>query len=436
MAKAGKFGLLPDAGVRSTFRLRSSTLASTTISLMPLPYPISPSGSGCGRRWRRAIVQWRAASVAFLGVGMALAQSNVPERSLVVRTTISGDRANLVPVDAIATGPDGMVAITQRQDFAVKFFGPNGAPLGSAGRRGSGPGEFLSLSSAGWSHDSLWTWDSRLRRLTLFSKDGKVLRNLTVIGFVRVSGPEPESMPGRVLAVFPDGRLLVDGLARRNGASGEGSPQDRVALIASDSGRVERIVITVPPDPGSLVVHTANGLSEVSVPFVTRPVLTASPDGKRVGVIWLDPLEPAPQFHVKVVETSGRVVYDRAYSFARVPISKDAIDSSIATRVRRLADDELRRRVANDLRQRIPTHFPAFAAAVLGVDGRLWIAPGAGARERQWLVLSPTGDAEFRAILPVDVALRSAAADGVWGVRDFASGDFTVVHYRVPPMRR
>jgi hypothetical protein len=51
-------------------------------------------------------------------------------------------------------------------------------------------------------------------------------------------------------------------------------------------------------------------------------------------------------------------------------------------------------------------------------------------------VLSSAGDSEFRAKLPTDVSLRSAEANRVWGVRDSASGDLSIVHFRIPSVRR
>ncbi len=62
----------------------------------------------------------------------------------------------------------------------IRFYDDAGTFLGAFGREGQGPGEFGQLA---WVRpfrvDSIFTWDQRGRRVSVFDRDGNFARSLT-----------------------------------------------------------------------------------------------------------------------------------------------------------------------------------------------------------------------------------------------------------------
>lgn len=96
----------------------------------------------------------------------------------------------------------------------LRFYSLDGKHLKTVGGEGTGPGEFRHLVWAGvLPGDSVAVWDARLRRLSVFSRDGELGRTAE---FGAVKGLFPT-----VHGAFADGSLLV---AARVGAGGAPAP--------------------------------------------------------------------------------------------------------------------------------------------------------------------------------------------------------------------
>jgi hypothetical protein len=142
------------------------------------------------------------------------AQASVRVGARVVPITGAFPRLTLTPVQRIAdteldagkvgllaVGPDGTIVVVDRKPLQILAFSP-GAGRRSIGRSGAGPGEYRSVESLAWLHDTLVVLDERLHRVSLFSIE-----------------------TGRGLASFPyaragDGGILADLLSRGDGAVG------------------------------------------------------------------------------------------------------------------------------------------------------------------------------------------------------------------------
>lgn len=103
---------------------------------------------------------------------------------------------------------DGTLVVSNGGSGELRFYDPAGRHVRSAGRRGSGPGEFEAISYlrrlAG---DTLLVYDARNRRVTLFGSDGTYVRDFTP------EGPGGQVVSG-VEGAAADGTLLV--LGERN----------------------------------------------------------------------------------------------------------------------------------------------------------------------------------------------------------------------------
>jgi hypothetical protein len=128
---------------------------------------------------------------------------------------------------------DGRIAIANGATSEIRFYDPGGGHLSSAGRRGSGPGEYQALVAL-WlgAGDSVLTFDPFARRITVVPPDGGPPRTLSLGG----ESGMPIPTEGRMsLAVptgrFADGTLLGVIQGFRFNDPREGRYRDTVAYV-------------------------------------------------------------------------------------------------------------------------------------------------------------------------------------------------------------
>lgn len=164
------------------------------------------------------------AAASFVGVlaveshGPNIVQAPVPVGVLQpeLRIGSSFDSAvALTRVPTLTVRTDGWIYVAQPQETTIKVFDSHGQPQSRIGRNGGGPGEFRTLTRVGWLGDTLWTIDSRLRRVTFFSQAGAYLGE----------------MPMDYVAGGGSGvALAIDGLLETGVIIGEPVAETRLAL--------------------------------------------------------------------------------------------------------------------------------------------------------------------------------------------------------------
>src|SRR5262245_41757179 len=83
-------------------------------------------------------------------------ESEALTMALVEELRIDGNAELLGTIPFVAVGPNGILAVGQGQDRAIRFYDAGGKLLGTVGREGDGPGEFRTVTRVGWSSDTLW----------------------------------------------------------------------------------------------------------------------------------------------------------------------------------------------------------------------------------------------------------------------------------------
>ena len=76
--------------------------------------------------------------------------------------------------------PDGRLVIGNAGSHELRYYGPDGRHLRSAGAEGEGPGEFTRLTRTWVRGDSIFAFDSRNRRFSVFGADGVFVRAYSV----------------------------------------------------------------------------------------------------------------------------------------------------------------------------------------------------------------------------------------------------------------
>lgn len=169
----------------------------------------------------------------------------------------------LYQVNDVERLADGSWLISNGGTEEIRVFDASGAYLRTIGRRGEGPGEFVSLSRVFvLEGDSVAAYDSRQRRVTVFDPAGERLRDLRF-----------EELPDG--SVTPFGRLTSGewGVRRSGGSYSTGGtgrgraerPSEWHALAAPDGGAPA--LFAELPDQEGWIVQADNFVSFRSIPF-------------------------------------------------------------------------------------------------------------------------------------------------------------------------
>lgn len=151
----------------------------------------------------------------------------------------------LASANSIARGSDGRIYIGDSRDQVIKVFGPDGVQQEPVGKSGPGPGEFATLLSAGLLGDSLYGWDMRTNRLSIFNRAGEFVRAIPL--------RQPSSPMLSRIRVMDDSLLVASGWVL--------GAHDRplVQVFDRDGHRLGQLMnldkLLSPPDP-ELVQHT------------------------------------------------------------------------------------------------------------------------------------------------------------------------------------
>lgn len=150
--------------------------------------------------------------------------------------TIGGDGAPSTEFSRIAAAvrlTKGEIVVADGATQQLRLFDSQGRFLRSFGRRGAGPGEFRSLNWMGRSGDTLFVYDSRLKRITYvtFDQEPPLLRTVRLTA---TSNRGPVFVNGRLA----DGRWLVETFATPgfDGPPGVHRLSASAGLIDADAG--------------------------------------------------------------------------------------------------------------------------------------------------------------------------------------------------------
>lgn len=336
-------------------------------------------------------------------------------------------------VDDMALGPDGLLYTTHAGEATIRRWTVDGAPAGSFGRKGDGPGEFRQRPlGLGFFGDSLWIWDAYGRRVVYFDLDTEYLgwrpvsadpridplrsggslpqpafplRDGTLLGIVR---PDDEAVERGTATEMPYVRMEADGSILGRIWTRRLAPQDILA-IQTDRGSMS----TDQPFGGAHLF----GLDDGGLLVVERPAWTGVGD---------------PSMRVVKFSLDGDTLFSSAVPYVPVPLARERIDSVVLDLVEWLGFDEAQIREA--LYQ--PSHLPAASRLLLGEDGTIWlqrfdpVEVESGELTNEWWVLDSVGAPMARARTPVDIEVRLVAGDMLWGIeRDELDVEY-IVRYR------
>ena len=346
---------------------------------------------------------------------------------------------------------DGNVYAFEGQSAQLRVYDPEGRRVRTIGRRGEGPGEFEDSPLFGVVGDTIWTYDMRLRRITLFDRAGTVLSTSRLEGLA-VDLQQPGSigyvMPREVLPAGGFlGELRLFTSRRRNSAEPwPVQPTDTVPVPRVIFDAAGAVVDTIdwdsrpPPDDNRAETVMVGG-TRYYIPVPRSADRSSMP----VGVDRLRVSGPSSttgaedSFTVTRTRPGGDTVFHRRFSYQPQPYA-DVVLDRLAWRSARVPGGGIpivngvlmprpaRADSAEAFRAiRAALDFPEYQPPVervwVGEDGSIWLSrEDDGGATRRWAVLQPDGRPRGQIELPNDSWIENAGRGG--GLRlAWASGD-------------
>jgi hypothetical protein len=333
----------------------------------------------------------------------------IPARPLLRLGTVAGSEAEQFErVVAVLRSANGAIVVADQGASQVRVFDARGSVLRTIGRRGEGPGEFQSLDGLFTLADTVFAWDGRLRRLSVFAPTGSLARTVTV---------QRSSSPGMLtpVGVLSNGYLLAR--ATRPVVAGRTQPgvhRDSMQVILLDAtGAVVTPIATIPGGE-SFVLTQGRSTSVTDLPFAQRGHATAR-DGIFV-------LAVSDRYEFDVHDRNGRLHRAVRANVAERRISDADLSRARDRELQRLRDIGFYDRMRDNVEQKYRSmprgrSAPAFAGMLLSQDGRVWIrlAQAASGDARTWAVHGADGQVQRTYELPTDVTLMDAGRDWILG---------------------
>ncbi len=372
------------------------------------------------------------AMVTLLRVPDGVAQVGGATATSLVR--IDGEQVSFSYFTHFAASTAGVLAVAQQQDGMVLFFGPNGAQIGSFGRKGEGPGEFRALNELGWVGDTLWILDNRLKRVTFLSARGAFIR----------SNPVPTSLlPGaglraigelrapRMLAAFPDGTYLMRAVRVVEAPAGAGPAVGGVRnalLKVGQSGEVQRVIVEEPENACRLRTQTA----EMIVPLCPEPIVAVAPNGNRVAILTMKVDGAKSYYSVGVIGQAGETLFSKRFPVVAEVVPKERRDTILAEM---RAGDAVFRRMLGTMS--VARHFPPVSRLQLAANGDVWVGLPAvtGAQRRAWHLIDSDGRDRGKLWMPRAAGPFAPESRGMWTTDVTVDGLESIVLYPKPGRR-
>ena len=356
-------------------------------------------------------------SILFTAVPVAAPTQTLPDRWALDEEqrlgSVDGPRA-LTQVGSIAVSPDGRsILVAQPNERVLRMFDTGSAqPAYVVGGEGNGPGEFVAIAAAGWRRDTLWVTDPQQSRVTLFRRNGDLLRTSAVRGPLL---PEISSRPTVATHVLNNGFVLGPAIGKLGAA--------RLPLLAWHPATEQRAILAWLDNSRSVGVYR-DGRQELMflLPVPGQSLWAVDPDGSQLVVVHRPLAGKAGRHRFQVIKmtVAGDTLFARNYGYPARAFPneiRDSIESAFVDRVSRAAMSRSQAaRLARDSLQ-IPVFESPVSHVLLGRDGRVWLQRERFSRaEAEWLVLDPEGQIIASVAGPKGLELRYADNDRVMGV--------------------
>ena len=323
---------------------------------------------------------------------------------------------------ALSTVPDltvdshGRIWVLQPIEGRIRIFEMGGELLANVGRKGEGPGEFVSPQWVGTVADTVWVADPAQQRITLFDATGEYIRD------ERFSIPEAglDLVPARPGALMADGSIWTFGEA-----SSEALSDGRVnSLPIRRRSRGEEVTLVhmleVEFPIRKLTFGDRPGAMFLPQPFAWRDHWSVVPDGRGLVLVEQSREENA---RLTSFSTDGSVREVAELQISNSEISGTAIEHWVARKVALFErfpswlPDVPATKIYEHLD--IPEVFPAIYEVIAGLGGTIWLrtVPYDIGEDVLWIGVHRDGSVEQEIVVPAETQIQFFGSGRAVGVR-------------------
>jgi hypothetical protein len=344
------------------------------------------------------------------GVAPVYAELGGPDLEIGV---LEGEAAyQFTRVESIRGFGDGDVLVAEREGLELRVFDEAGTHMSTFGGDGGGPGEFARITDVGVVGDTVWAFDGRQRRVTLFRRDGTLLDTQRVGADQGSVASDSVSMSGMVeehMWLFADGSWLnLRGISDLD----MGISRSTAALITlpSELGPMDTLT-TIPWSESVMVRTSSNSTAGFRFRFPRSGMAAAGPGGVALG--W------NAAYRIEYWSFDGTPVM-----VATAPDLEERIEADDVERERRAFSEGCRAAGCDEAESHlfsddaIPSVYPAFSELLVDALDHVWVAQYEPPEDEPvtWHVFSPDGELLGRVAIPPGLEVHEIGEDFVLGV--------------------
>jgi len=344
-------------------------------------------------------------------------------REPVIEIGVEQDGPTFFRVTAVALLRDRRVVVGTNTPPEARVFNSTGRVVGTLGGPGEGPGEFSTVTSVvPFAHDSIAVWDENRLRLSVFTPEGELIREVDLSELVL---PSPVAV-GNVFNPAAFSHLLHSTSAShfvfQVGAFGPGSGVHRAEASSYRITTEGEALATFGPFPGWATYRDEMGLAPY--PFGTETYGVALHDTLVIGTA-----ERSELHYYGPDGTPVRVVRwpepDRTVAGPRLERWTEWLDTVLAEMPPQQAD--VFQGVFESMPQ--PERFPAYADLLVSDRGEIWVGDYPGQLgllglgdspprmpQRSWQVLGADGLVKAMVATPEGFVPHAVLEGLIWGV--------------------
>ena len=324
----------------------------------------------------------------------------------------SGDDVLLSTVQEMAVDSRGQVYLIDFEDDGIIALNPDLTHGGTIGRRGEGPGEFMSASGVqALPGDSLMVWDYELQRITVFPPGSDEPAYIRVLGT-----SEGSSDTWRLTGL--GSYLARSSTAYQADGSDEGTVRVQVLRhVREEAGLVVDEVVAEYPANESLVLRREGFVMAGRHPFGRRSFVGIL-GGERIVHAASDAVA------VRVIDLEGQAEVAFAYETSPIRVTGEELDEAV---------EGTGRSLGRVLREGGPYVWPTLTGLVVDDQERIWL--GIRKTDRsvlEWAAFAPDGTHLLSVDLPAGFEVHAVRGGRIIGVATDELDVPRVMAYRLP----
>ena len=380
-----------------------------------------------------SFMRWMLGFCAFAVSEPAVVLGQVPkwtlERVVTIGDALDAQRGLSSVGDVIVDGD--RILVEEPLEQRVRVFSVDGAPLGSIGGRGGGPGEFESLDAMGLHQGMLWVADDDLGRIQFFDAEYRYATSVPMWS-------HPSLQPGGwdVIGILGDGSLLARAERYAHEVVADPRRPDHIIRLHPDETRLDTVSTSVGL-PFVVEIQGRPGWRDFGVrPVYDRSVSTASRYGLGLVIVHREVADEGRGDHTyRVVrfDAEGDTAWVRDYRYDPIPVTDEWLSRRVEDWVQRASagvDRRLYRRAVKEAFSRL-RFFPPVRSARAGEDGTSWLLLRTGEDSAEWEVLDASGQPAGRLEPPHENYLAWPDLETPWFIEYDEFDVPYLVQYRV-----